>query len=102
MIYQEGKTYYRFSETISLNEYIYKDKKFFTKKGNKVSFNEHQLSMIKETPDEAVLTWFLEERETRLGHVRDQEKRLQRYKKDLSNLEEKYDYLKEIYPEEFI
>lgn len=111
MIFEIGKTYYAYQDTLGMMKVVFvdhiiedgNDKCFFmNEQGNKIEMVSTQFEYFKPSEDEALLDFFIRERETLQLEIERSEKQLSKYKKRLGELNNKYNHLKEIYPEEFI
>lgn len=83
-------TLYRYSEALGLIEKGFEEEVIF------------DATEWKETPEEAMTSYYLKELSTIHDNISRAEKTLEANKKALENLNEKFGHLKEIYPEEFI
>lgn len=111
MTFEPGKKYYAYQKSLGLMEVEFvgeetkNDKKtrmFKNKQGNVFEMVDTQLDYFKPSKDEAFLYYFLSVQELYIEEIERKENDIKKYRKKLYELQDKYSYLKEIYPEEFI
>lgn len=61
-----------------------------------------QLELFFQTADEALIGYYKKSRKTLIDEIENYEKRLSRSNNKLKKMDEKFEYLKKKYPEEFI
>lgn len=98
-----GQMYYMYRPNLGLYELEYVEKLLFKNKlGNIVKLTESQLEFYHDSLDKTHLDYYLNERDSITKAINNIQRDLNNYIKELKELEDKYSYLKNEFPEELI
>ena len=98
-----GKKYYMYTKVLSLYTVeCIEDNKFKNEQGNIITLNPGQLKFFKDSEDEAYLEYYLGEQNIINEEIDNLKQKLTKLQTKKENLDKKFSYLKDIFPEEFI